>query len=95
MITQTTFNLTAKRRGCHLVTQEVLEHLPKPLPKAGHLPMKYRNLKIRKLLFCFILNTLRFTLHDYPVSLQQGQFSLMVMIKKYLFEVNIFVRDHE
>lgn len=29
MITQTTFNLTAKRRGCHLVTQEVLEHLPK------------------------------------------------------------------
>ena len=35
MTTQTTFNLTARRRGCHLVTQEVLEHLPKTLPKAG------------------------------------------------------------
>ena len=35
MIYQTTFHLSAKRRGCHLVTQEILEHLPKPLPKAG------------------------------------------------------------
>ena len=35
MIQQTTFHLSAKRRGCHLVTQEILEHLPKPLPKAG------------------------------------------------------------
>ena len=35
MIHQTTFHLAAKRRGYHLVTQEILEHLPKPLPKAG------------------------------------------------------------
>ena len=37
MIRQTTFHLSAKRRGCHLVTQEILEHLPKPLPKVGML----------------------------------------------------------
>ena len=35
MITQKIFTLTAKRRGCHLVTREVLEHLPKPLPQEG------------------------------------------------------------
>ena len=35
MIRQTTFHIAAKRRGCHLVTQEILEHLPQPLPKAG------------------------------------------------------------
>ena len=35
MIIQSTVNLSAKRRGCHLVTQEILEHLPQPLPKAG------------------------------------------------------------
>ena len=35
MITQTIFSLTAKRRGCHLVTREILEHLPQPLPAAG------------------------------------------------------------
>jgi secondary thiamine-phosphate synthase enzyme len=35
MIQQTTFSLTAKRRGCHLVTREVMQHLPAPLPKAG------------------------------------------------------------
>ena len=35
MISQTTFNLTAKRRGCHLVTREILEHLPQPLPQTG------------------------------------------------------------
>lgn len=35
MISQTTFRLTEKRRGCHLVTREVLEHLPKPLPQTG------------------------------------------------------------
>ena len=35
MIHQTTFSLTPKRRGCHLVTREILEHLPKPLPEAG------------------------------------------------------------
>ena len=35
MIIQSTFNLTAKRRGCHLVTEEILKNLPNPLPKAG------------------------------------------------------------
>lgn len=35
MIAQTTFHLSAKRRGCHLVTEEILAHLPSPLPKAG------------------------------------------------------------
>ena len=35
MIRQTTFHIAAKRRGCHLVTQEILEHLPQHLPKAG------------------------------------------------------------
>ncbi len=35
MITQTSFLLSPKRRGCHLITREVLEHLPTPLPQAG------------------------------------------------------------
>ena len=35
MIRQTTFHLSAKKRGCHLVTREILEHLPKPLPATG------------------------------------------------------------
>lgn len=35
MIQQTTFSLSAKRRGCHLITHEVLEHLPHPLPQTG------------------------------------------------------------
>lgn len=35
MIKQTEFALSAKRRGYHLVTREILEHLPRPLPKAG------------------------------------------------------------
>ena len=35
MIRQTTFHIAAKRWGCHLVTLEILEHLPQPLPKAG------------------------------------------------------------
>lgn len=35
MIQQIEFTLQAKTRGCHLVTREILEHLPKPLPKAG------------------------------------------------------------
>ena len=35
MIRQTTFHIAAKRRGCHIVTQEILDHLPQPLPKAG------------------------------------------------------------
>ena len=37
MIQQVSFTLSAKRRGCHLVTHEILEHLPKPLPKIGML----------------------------------------------------------
>lgn len=37
MIKQTIFHLSAKRRGCHLVTQEILEHLSKPLPQTGML----------------------------------------------------------
>lgn len=32
MIRQTCFHLPAKRRGCHLVTQEILEQLPKHMP---------------------------------------------------------------
>ena len=35
MIQQTTFSLSTKRRGCHLITREVMEHLPQPLPQAG------------------------------------------------------------
>ena len=35
MIQQIEFSLSAKRRGCHLVTQEILSHLPQPLPAAG------------------------------------------------------------
>jgi len=35
MIRQTTFHLASKRRGCHLVTREILEHLPAPLPQTG------------------------------------------------------------
>lgn len=35
MIQQKEFPLSAKSRGCHLVTQEILANLPKPLPKVG------------------------------------------------------------
>lgn len=35
MVQQFEFSLSAKRRGCHLVTREILEKLPKPLPKTG------------------------------------------------------------
>lgn len=35
MIRQTEFKLTAKRRGCHIITREIYDNLPKPLPKAG------------------------------------------------------------
>lgn len=35
MISQTSFRLSAKRRGCHLVTGEILSHLPRLLPKVG------------------------------------------------------------
>ena len=34
MITQTTFNLRAKRRGCHLITREIIKRLPQ-LPETG------------------------------------------------------------
>ena len=37
MINQTEFSLSAKRRGCHLVTHEIIDNLPKPLPKMGML----------------------------------------------------------
>ena len=35
MIQQTEFTLSAKGRGCHLVTQEIMIKLPRPLPKTG------------------------------------------------------------
>ena len=35
MIRQKEFTLTAKRRGCHIITREIYDNLPKPLPKAG------------------------------------------------------------
>ena len=35
MIQQTEFRLTEKRRGCHLITREILDNLPKPLPRVG------------------------------------------------------------
>ena len=35
MIKQVSFRLTAKRRGCHLVTNEIIKHLPQPLPQTG------------------------------------------------------------
>ena len=35
MIQQKEFTLSAKRRGCHLITQEIMANLPKLLPKAG------------------------------------------------------------
>lgn len=37
MIHQTEFSLSPKRRGCHLITGEILSQLPKPLPDAGML----------------------------------------------------------
>ena len=35
MIQQVECALAAKHRGCHLVTREIIDRLPKPLPKAG------------------------------------------------------------
>lgn len=35
MIQQVEFALAAKHSGCHLVTREIIDRLPKPLPKAG------------------------------------------------------------
>lgn len=35
MIRQTTFIIAHKRRGCHLITHEVMQNLPHPLPQTG------------------------------------------------------------
>ena len=35
MIQQISFRLPAQRRGCHLITREVLQNLPKSLPQVG------------------------------------------------------------
>lgn len=35
MITQTELRLPPMRRGCHLITGDILRHLPAPLPEAG------------------------------------------------------------
>lgn len=32
---QTEFSLSAKRRGCHLITNDILRHLPQNLPQTG------------------------------------------------------------
>ena len=37
MIQQTIFKLKARGRGCHLVTREIMDNLPAPLPKTGML----------------------------------------------------------
>lgn len=37
MISQTEFTLRARARGFHLVTDEVVRNLPKPLPRVGML----------------------------------------------------------
>ena len=43
MIQQFEFSLQPKRRGCRLVTQEILAHLPKVLPQAGLLNLFVRH----------------------------------------------------
>ena len=43
MIQQFEFSLQPKRRGCHLVTQETLTHLPKVLPQIGLLHLFVRH----------------------------------------------------
>lgn len=35
MILQTEFSLRPRTRGCHLITSEILQHLPSPLPEQG------------------------------------------------------------
>ena len=35
MIEQIEIRLKAKRRGCHLITGEIIQRLPKPLPERG------------------------------------------------------------
>lgn len=43
MIQQTQFTLPACRRGCHLVTREIISRLPSPLPEAGLLNLFVRH----------------------------------------------------
>ena len=43
MIQQFEFSLQPKRRGCHLVTQEILTHFPKSLPQIGLLHLFVRH----------------------------------------------------
>lgn len=35
MIFQTEFNLAARRRGCHLITGDIVRHLPADMPRSG------------------------------------------------------------
>ena len=35
MISQIKFKIAPRRRGCHLITREILNNLPSPLPKVG------------------------------------------------------------
>ena len=43
MIRQTTFRLEPRRRGCHLITHEVVQQLPSPLPRVGLLNLFVRH----------------------------------------------------
>ena len=43
MIAQSEFRLPAMRRGCHLITSEILRHLPDDLPTAGLLNIFVRH----------------------------------------------------
>lgn len=43
MIQQTQFTLPASRRGCHLVTREIISRLPSPLPEVGLLNLFVRH----------------------------------------------------
>ena len=43
MTYQTEFRLPAMKRGCHLITDEILRHLPSPMPEAGLLNVFVRH----------------------------------------------------
>lgn len=43
MIQQTEFSLAPRRRGCHLITDEIRRHLPEMLPEAGLLNIFVRH----------------------------------------------------
>lgn len=43
MIQQVEFLLKERHRGCHIVTREILEHLPHPLPQTGLLNLFVRH----------------------------------------------------